>query len=753
MPDRKNSFIVLLFFISLVLLQYGQAFSQDAFVYNSKPILQVHRAAGQIKIDGNFEDAGWKGAAIARNFAEHSPGDRIKPPVETEVLVTYDDDNFYLGFLCADDPRTVRASLRDRDEIFEDDCVGMFLDTYGDASWAYEILVNPLGCQGDLRMTSSGNEDPLFDIVFQSRGRVTDKGFQVEVAIPFASLRFPSKGVQEWKATFWRNRPRSSMERFSWAAINRDDPCVMCEWGMLKGIENVKPGRRFELLPSLTAHQATYLNDEGSLRSGYQDEKVKAKASVNLRYLLASDLTADVTYNPDFSQVESDETQIQVNNPFALSFPEKRPFFQEGSDLFSTYINAVYTRSINDPLVAAKLTGRINRTAIGYIGARDRKTPIILPLEESSVEFGAGESYSNVMRLKQTVLEDSYLGLLMTDRRLDRGGSGSIVGGDGSLRFLKNYRFNFGVIASHTEEPNDTALTRNIYPVTFERGRHTSTFDGESFWGRAVHLAVAREARTWNANVNYGEISPTFRVDNGYIERNDRRTVEFWSGLFFRPNAKLIDEVTPSVDVARVWNFAGWRKDEWLMPELSVLFKRQTLVSISYLWSRETYRNLYFPGIRRYGLGIESSFSEPVSLSFEYTHGRIIARLVDPPVLGKGTEIGIGATLKFWQRLVIRPTLSYSKLDYPNDSNIYSGYVTRTRINYQFNREWFLRLIVEYDDFNKSFSVEPLLSYKLNPFTIFYLGSGHDFRQPNNDTVWLKTGQQYFVKLQYLLRV
>jgi hypothetical protein len=480
---------------------------------------------------------------------------------------------------------------------------------------------------------------------------------------------------------------------------------------------------------------------------------VKAKGSINLRYLLASDLTADVTYNPDFSQVESDETQIEVNNPFALYFPEKRPFFQEGSDLFSTYINAVYTRTINNPLLATKLTGRINRTAIGYIGARDRWTPIILPFEESSENTVTDKSYSNILRVKQTVLEDSYLGVLMTDRRLDRGGSGSIACGDGSLRFLKNYRLNFGVTASHTEEPNDTDMTRGVHPVTFERGRHTSAFDGESYWGHALHVAAVRDARTWNSNVNYGEISPTFRVDNGYIERNDRRYVEFWSGLFFRPNTRWIDEVTPSVDIARVWNFAGRRKDEWLMPQLSVLFKRQTQVEISYLWSRETYRDLYFPGIRRFGLGIESSFSKPVSVSFGFERGRFIARLVDPPVLGRGTNVEAGASLKFWQRLVIRPSVNYAKLDFPDGSNIYSGYVTRTRINYQFNREWFLRLIVEYDDFSKSFSLEPLLSYKLNPFTIFYLGSGHGFRQPTDDDVWLKTGQQYFVKLQYLLRV
>ena len=727
--------------------------SQDSFVPNDKPTLTITRAVGQIKIDGEFDDAGWQSAAKATNFTEHSPGDRTKPPVETEVLVTYDDENLYVGFLCADDPKTIHYSLRDRDEMYDGDCVGMMLDTYGDASWAYEVFVNPLGCQGDLRMLSSGEEDESFDIVFQSRGRLSDKGYQVEVAVPFSSLRFPNRPVQEWKVSFWRNRPRSSHEESSWAAVNRNEPCFMCQFGTLKGLENVKPGRSFEFLPSLVSYQTTHLNDPGNPNSGLHDDKIKAEGALNFRYLLSSDFTADFTYNPDFSQIESDAAQIDVNSPYALYYPEKRPFFQEGSDLFQTYINAVYTRSINDPLMAMKLTGRLNRTAIGYIGAHDRKTPQVLPFEESSEQLEVGKSYSNVLRVKQTFLEDSNFGALMTDRRFDNGGAGTVVGGDGSVRFLKNYRFNLGVFASRTIEPTDTALSQGVYPTTFERGCHTSAFDGESYWGHALFAAIDHDAKIWNFNLNYTGLSPTFRVDNGYLDRNDRQTVEYWNRLDFRPNTHIVDELSLLLESARVWNFTGQRKDEWLQPEISVLFRRQTQVSVNYLWSRETYRNVYFPGIRRFGVGVESNFSKPVSVGFSLSKGRFVARRVDPPVLGRGTNYSVSATLRFWQRLIVIPQLDYSKLAYPDGSKIYSGFVSRTRINYQFNREWFLRLVVQYDDFDRSLSIEPLLSYKLNPFTIFYLGSSYGLQEPGGDGDWTNTGHQYFLKLQYLLRV
>jgi hypothetical protein len=140
-------------------------------------------------------------------------------------------------------------------------------------------------------------------------------------------------------------------------------------------------------------------------------------------------------------------------------------------------------------------------------------------------------------------------------------------------------------------------------------------------------------------------------------------------------------------------------------------------------------------------------------VNFNLSQGRFVARLVDPPVLGRGTNYSTSATFRFWQRLVVVPQFDYSKLAYPDGSKIYSGFVTRTRINYQFNREWFLRLVVQYDDFDRSLSIEPLLSYKLNPFTIFYLGSSHGLQEPGGDGDWTSTGHQYFLKLQYLLRV
>ena len=728
------------------------ALSQDQFTPNDKPSLSVSRCAGAIKIDGDLGDPGWQNAARAANFAENTPRERVKPAVETEVLVTYDNDNFYLAFICHDDPATVRASMRDRDEIFSDDYAGILLDTYGDAAWAYEIFVNPFGLQGDLRWVPNGDEDMRFDIVFESRGKITETGWQVELAIPFSSLRFPVKPIQEWRATFWRNRPRSDRERSTWAAINRDLACFPCQFGTLVGFENVKPGSRLEILPSIIGFQSAALKDPDDPLSGLDNKNPDGEAALNLRYLLSSDLTADVTYNPDFSQVESDAAQVDVNNNFALFYPEKRPFFQEGSDLFHTFTNVVYTRSINDPIFATKLTGRLaSRTAVGFIAARDERSALLMPFEEFTALTEGGKSVSNIARVKQSIGEDSFIGAIATDRRLDDGGSGSVFGGDFNLRLNKNYRIGAQLLASHTKELSKPDFESE--GATFDRGRHTVALDGEKYWGNSVYAAVLREARLWNFELEYIQASPTFRADNGFVFRNNQREGGLWTGLFFRPKSKIFIEIEPMISVGRIWNYSGARKDEWFSPELEMLLPMQTQVQLGWLYSRETFNGVFFPGIRHYRFYFDSRFSEPLSIGGQVKRIKYIARRLETPVLGEGWELEAFSTIKLFRRLILRPEYSYEELNYPeNGGKIYAGYIIRTQLNYQFSREWFLRLIVQYDNFDRAMGLEPLLSYKLNPFTIFYLGSTHSYQNLRDTSEMTQTSRQFFFKFQYLLR-
>ncbi|MCX6829856.1 MAG: carbohydrate binding family 9 domain-containing protein [candidate division Zixibacteria bacterium] len=732
----------------------GWTQTDSSFHPNMKPVLDMPLFTSEIKIDGDLSDPAWREAAVASNFAEDNPGDQVRPPVQTKVLTGYDENHLYLAFIAYDSPDAVRASMRDRDEIFNDDYIGMVLDTYGNGTWAYEIFLNPLGIQGDLRWNQNGSEDATFDIVFYSKGKVTDSGYQVEVSIPFSSLRFPDQAEQNWRATFWRNMPRESRYQMTWASFSRDVPCWPCQFGTLKGIKNVKAGSNFEVLPALTASQAGYITDDTNPRSPFHNDNAKGELSLNMRALASSNIVFDLAVNPDFSQVESDPGQIDVNSNFALFFEERRPFFQEGSDLYSTWVNAVYTRSINEPEIAGKMTAQLGRTSVAYFGARDKSSPIIIPLSERSVFVQNGKSTSNVFRIKQSLLEDSYIGALATLRNFDDGGSGALLSTESSLRFFRNYRLNLQLLASRIGEPNKPELTADVEDKFFA-GAHTVALDGETYWGHAVFATLVRDARLWNANLTYVEYSPTFRTDNGFSTRNDLRRIELWSGLFFRPNGALIDEITPEIDIARLWNFRKERKDEWVMPMLRILFKSMTELNISYVWSRETYKNIYFPGINGGTIDISSNFSRYLAIDGALEWGNRIARNLETPVLGRMFTAHMSASFRPIQRIVISPEINYARMKYPDrEEDIFNGYIFRNSLKYQFTRELMLRLIVEYDDFDKNLNVEPLLSYKINPFTIFYVGSSHGYHDYDiPDRQLTNTRQQFFLKFQYLFRV
>ena len=741
------------------------------FQPNRKPVLTATRTQGAIHVDGELDDPGWQGAARAGNFTRWNPQNMEKPDVDTEALVTYDDANLYVGFLVEDDPQAVRATLRDRDQMFQDDFVGLFIDTYGDGSWAYEIWSNPVGVQGDILWTPD-DEDELFDMVYESRGKVTPRGYQVEMAIPFSSLRFPDRAEQSWRVDFWRNHPRDRRNQYSWAAIPRQEPCWQCQWGTLTGIRDVKPGGSLELLPSLTASHSSELRNSDDFRSGLHDLDPDADASLNLKYKFASNLTGEAAVNPDFSQIEADVAQIDVNTTFALDFPEKRPFFLEGSDLFQTWVDAVYTRTINDPVAAARFTGRRGRTSVAYIGARDEHSPILLPFEERSEFLSGGESVSNILRIKHTFQQESNAGLLITDRRYDGGGSGTVYGADALIRLFGNYRFEGQLLGSHTHEPEDSVLTADLGTTTFDRDEYTARFDGETFAGDAAYASFERDGQHWNFDFDFWQWSPTFRADNGFVTQNDNRRGLFWTGYTARPKG-LADEIQPNVQIARVWNYAGVRKDEWVRPELFMRLKGQTTFIGAFLWSRERFRDEVFPGIRRGYAYVESNFSDPVRLGIEVESGRFIARNLDPsPVLGRGTVLTTWGTIKPMQRFVLEPRFVFSTLSAPDGGpKIFDAYIARTRAQYQFTRELFFRAVLQYTDRNrrtdlsqpmerrKALELDPLLSYKLNPFTVAYIGSTHDFLD-DDLTVdaegkggFASTGRQFFFKIQYLVRV
>ncbi|CAN5215754.1 DUF5916 domain-containing protein [soil metagenome] len=749
------TYLIILFFLSAV-FSTSSAKNQteqtsDLLTLADMRSLDIRPATGTIMIDAELDDAGWKNATRITGFIERTPREGAEPPVRTEVLLTYDEMNLYVAFIASDpNPDEIRAALQPRDQLWRDDWVGILLDPYGDASLGYYFLSNPIGVQGDLQMTPV-NEDVSIDFVYETAGRITNDGFIVEMAIPFRSLRISSLDVQNWGIMFVRTYPRSSRHYLTWPSWSRNNPCQLCEMAQLNGIEDIRTGGNLEMLPSLIATQAGQLQNPSDPVS-FENGRVQLQPSLGLKYMFQPGWTAEATLNPDFSQVESDATQIDVNTTFALFFPERRPFFQEGMDLYQTPMSVFYSRSINAPAVSAKLTGRSDRTSIGYIGARDDHSPFIIPFEEQTVVLQGGKSYTNVLRLQHN-LQGSHVGAMVTDRRLDSGGSGTTASVDGLYRFGEMYNLSAHLIFSYTNEPDDPELSTQIPDLNFDTDgqNFSAAFDGESFSGHAGFLRFARDARTWSWNVLYMEASPTYRADTGFQSQNNFRRATGWTGLTFYPNKPLLERFSASLFGGSYWNFEGVRNQDIFQPGVSFSLPRQISIGMDLELRREIFRGTELTGIRNFYLRMNSNFSAAFQGGLNFSTGRRIARTLAIPEVGNGKTATISAYITPLQRFVIQPSVSYQQLNLDSGEEIFSGYIARTRFSFQFNRELNLRTIFQYNDFQNRLDIEPLLVYQLNPFSIFYIGS--TYGSVNFDEYGFSgTDRQYFAKFQYLIR-
>lgn len=522
--DRRKAIRTLALCLITIMFTFNRSYADD-FKPVFNPTLHISRLNSEIKIDGRLDDSGWVHASRISNFVERFPGENLKPDVATDVFITYDDNHLYVAFKCYDDPASIRATMSQRDQFDNDDAVGLLLDTYGNAAWAYELFANPYGVQKDRLWSNTIDEDPGFDIVWESAGVITDSGYQVEMAVPFASLRFPSKDAQTWKIDFWRVHPRKNLKQYSWAAYNNNDQCWVCQWGTVTGIEQVHPGKGLEILPSVIVNQSGSVSAPGLPDSPFKNSDPKAEGSLGGKYSVNSDIAVEAAYNPDFSQIETDAAQIDVNSTIALLYPERRPFFQEGSDIFRTLFNSFYTRTVNDPQFAAKLTARKDRYSLGFVSAYDENTPYMIPLEEQSIVVNPGKSTVNALRGARTLGKDNILGFIVTDRRFNGDGYGTILSADADIKLNDTYSIIGQYIYSFTKEPVNSAAGEGLENITFDQGRYTAVLDGESYSGDGSIAQLRRRARHWNFTLNFDHTSPRYRTETGYDPWNNYRNL------------------------------------------------------------------------------------------------------------------------------------------------------------------------------------------------------------------------------------
>jgi hypothetical protein len=741
-----NRSIVLL--VGLGILSTGSILQAETMAILKNPVLEITRVQNEIIIDGDLTEIEWGQARGTDYFLEIDPGENITPPEKTEVKVAYDDQNLYVAFWAFADPKDIRASFQKRDQAWMDDWVAIFLDTYGDANTGTMIGANPYGIQMDAKNNGGGNDDPTFDLVYESKGKITDKGYQVEMAIPFSSLSFPDKEVQEWKVGFYRSLPREKRSQILWGGFDRTNPCFLCQMGTLIGIQGIKQMGNFEFLPAIVGSQVSELDQNNTLKKG----TAAGEASLGIKYSLSSDRVIELTINPDYSQVEADEEQVDVNTTFALFFPEKRPFFNAGNDLINTWINAIYTRSINNPIASGRMINRGQKNSWYLLSAMDEDSPYIIPGEEQSFSLLGGRSISNIFRFRRTLEEASHFGILATDRRMvNSDGSGSVVGFDTRYKFNKTYQVELQTLFSKTQEPTDSLLVSN---ETFG-DNNTFTFDGESFTGNAFELEFRRETEHWGLETGYDHKTPTFRADNGFISNNNQRRVYLQSFWVYTPD-KLISKIVGGFHTGVEYNFDGEKKSRYTSFFGNVVLPRQTRLNVNItVIPFERFKATDLENLWTIRANINTRFNKFLALGGSLSEGVHTVTFLDVPEKGNSNSFSLWAQLKISDRMQISGSYENHKMTtLDKKEEYYSGYLTGVRATYQHNKALSLRILGQYNDFSQTFKLQPLLSYQPSPFTIFYIGLTSNQVANGLSMNSLQESQtrssQLFIKLQYL---
>lgn len=768
-------------------LLIGIAFAGSTFAHNlpkpsSPPSLTLGATGASIAIDGDLDEPGWSNARQVATFIERYPGDNAVPDVGTRSYLTFDKENLYVAFVCYDDPATIRATMCPRDQFSGDDAVVVSIDTYGEASWAYELHVNPYGVQKDYLWSTVHDLDSGFDMVWHSAAIVTDSGYQVEIAIPFSSMRFPGSDRQQWKVDLRRYRPRNSFYQYAWSPHNRDEHCDPCQWGTVSGIEGVRPGKGLELLPTYVAYQSGSRVSDGESGNSFDNGDILGELSLGAKYALSSDATIEATYNPDFSQIESDAAQVDVNSTIALFYPERRPFFQEGSDVFRTLFNSFYTRTVNDPEYAVKIITRTPKSTLGIMSAQDENTAYVIPLQERSELVTAGRSWVNAIRGTHSIGRASQVGFIVTDRRFEGGGYGSILAADADIRLSPTVSLDGQFIASFTGEADDYGETEDLQEVPINRGEGTAAFDGESFSGNALIAQVRRATRTLYSQATYSQCDPGYRTLTGYDPWVDYRDGTLFNQYVYYPTGSPFERVVTALTINGRWHFDGSRNWEYQ----TLVFRNdlrwaQTQVELrgfrgSEAWMSRIsdelhpYNDLYGGQVR-----INGQPSNGLGYSVQVRRARSVARHAD--AIGNESQISGGLDLKPIDRVLIEPDLDFiNSFDIDTDRELFRQFIARTKVSVQVTRELSLRVIVQHNYSKASilvgedisgqqyynykeevWNIDPLVTYQLSPFSVLYAGATSQYEpyptSPNRPDSWRLSSRQFYLKLQYLFRV
>ncbi|MBH0057513.1 carbohydrate binding family 9 domain-containing protein [Pseudoalteromonas sp. SWXJZ94C] len=733
---------IYLFFLSSTLLL--SSFNTFA----DKQHFSLTRLDQSITVDGVMDEPHWINATHIPIVYQDEPNEKGTPPVKTDAYLYEDGSSLYVAFIAQDpDPSQMRASLRDRDTLWEDDAVILVIDTFNDERTGYEFHVNPLGAQGDIRMTDTDgwSSDTSWDAIWDSAGQITDQGYVVEMRIPFKALRFSeNKKELTWGFSVMRNYQRDVFYQLSNMGFDRNIKCSLCQFDKLIGFNDIESSKNVQITPTLTALR----NDSKPQVPGDWDNgDLDTEIGLDLRWGLTNDAVINATINPDFSQIETDSLELDVNTTFSIYYAEKRPFFLDGASYFkSSLFELLYTRTIAEPTLGAKLTGKTGDHSYALMLADDDNSNILLPTNQGS-GFASLNDKTNAAaaRYQFDMGEQGIIGLTSTHRESDDYHN-TVFSIDGSYWFNQSDTLLYQ--ASTADTRNSEFLIENY---------NTSETQSD----QAYALELTRDKRDYKLFSYYENIGQDYRTDLGYQAKVDYEKVGFGGGqTWYRDEADLLTSWSYEAEWDKTWAQNGDLLEEEYEGFLSFKGQKQSIFEIGLVHRYENYNdNFYNQNIGYIYTGFKPTKDLKLSLYIEYASRIDYANEQLGDAFDTQTQV-VWDINDHWQMDLKH---NYSQLDAPDGERIFTANLIDFRLYYKFSMRSMLKLILQFEDIdrnedayfyqvsqiNKDYGSQLVYSYKINAQTLFYLGYSDKGYQDDSLKSVERDQRTFFTKVSY----
>lgn len=729
-----------LIFLSSFLLSLSSQSKAQTKVYS------IPRINTTPTIDGRIEKDEWLNATRVQVNIETDPGNNVAAEVHTEALLMEDGEILYVGFIAQDNNiDQVRAFYRDRDQISRDDRVGVILDTFNDERRAYEFYVNPFGVQSDSIYDDVNRRgDDSWNAIWESAGEASDSGYVVEIAIPFKQLRFaPNEDEQTWGIDLVRNFPRDRNNRIANNPQDRDISCYLCQISKIEGMANLRASRNLEVIPTFTS---TAIQNRNPAVGEWVSESINPDAGVDVRWGISQDVYLNATLNPDFSQVEADAAQLDINNTFSLFFPERRTFFLDGADYFDTFENLVYTRNISNPDYGVKLTGKTGRHTYGLLTTNDESTNFLIPRALSSSVASLRDLPSEIAigRYRLDLFENSAVGAVLTQRSGDDYNN-TVMSVDATLRPTDRDTVSF-----------QASLSNSDYPLQIQ----TDFNQASSLSDDSVRIEYNHNDEFWDWRVGYTDVGKDYRADLGFINRADYKFFVTTVGRTWRADGdSFFTRIRVALDYDRTEDQSGLELEEEFEMFVNLNGPMQSFLNGLFGGSKTYWNGSYF----------DEQFNQ-VSIGFQPLPNLRLSTLIryEDVVDFANTQLGNSKRYQptidyqFGKHLELSLSHTLQQFDVA-DGRLFTANLTNLRTTYQFDAKSFIRFTLQNTDTqrdpalyvnavqtqNTRLTTQLLYSYRFTAATRFFIGYSDSAFQDDQFTSLEPTNRTVFAKFSY----